>query len=93
MKHYCFAISTGEETTDFVCEPTNNSRYAKFFATSQATSQRLSPIIEIEVRNVAEDTNTFVNSRVGHLVKISELRLRGSMLGGIQTLVMRAWGI
>jgi hypothetical protein len=87
---------------DFVCELANDLPCAKIFVTSrvetdieEAFKRLQTPTIQVEASNVAEDINTFVNDRVGHLVKENELRLRDPTLAGkiVQTLVTRAEGM
>ncbi|KAI9860062.1 MAG: hypothetical protein M1813_006410, partial [Trichoglossum hirsutum] len=95
-------IVNREQILGFVFNLADRISCAKVLVTSRietdiahAFACRKTPVIQIEARNVMEDITTYVNGRVGDLIKIGKLRLRSPSLKQKinETLITRAEGM
>jgi ankyrin repeat domain-containing protein 50 len=75
-------IFNREQIINFIFDLTDGTPCAKVFLTSRretdirdALARHQTPTIQIEVRNVTEDINAYVNDHVEYLLKVKKLKL------------------
>jgi hypothetical protein len=95
-------IQNREQIMNFIFDLTDGPHCAKVFVTSRretditdAFARHQTPTIQIEVKNVTEDINVYVNDHVENLVKEKKLRLGRLTLKEkiVEILVARAEGM